>query len=223
MCGRFTQIRPWRELVKLYRLNDKYLTRNTAARYNIAPTQEVPFVHLDNDRKQTVSDGRWWLVPHWAKELQSKYSMFNARSEDAEKKPAFRDAYMAHRCLVPADGWYEWTKGEDGGRDPWYIHLPDGAPFSFAGLWAYNDKLDVTSFTILTAPAVTPIDQVHTRMPIALAAEVYDQWLDPEIPADEAKPLLWENLGAIFELYRVSRQVNSSKTDHANLVEPIAE
>jgi putative SOS response-associated peptidase YedK len=119
MCGRFTQIRPWREIVRLYRLTDKDATRNTEARYNIAPTQDVPFIHLDKDGNQSVSDGRWWLVPHWAKELQSKYPMFNARSEDAEKKPAFRDAYKAHRCLIPADGWYEWTKGEDGGKDPW--------------------------------------------------------------------------------------------------------
>ncbi|KZM49437.1 SOS response-associated peptidase [Labrenzia sp. OB1] len=213
MCGRFTQIRPWREIVRLYRLNDKYLTRNTAARYNIASTQEAPFVRLDNDGNQTVSDGRWWLVPHWAKELQSKYPMFNARSEDAEKKPAFRDAYKSRRCLVPADGWYEWTKGEDGGRDPWFIHLPDGAPFSFAGLWAYNDKLDVTSFTILTAPAVSPIDQVHNRMPIGLNKDAYDAWLDPGTPVPDAKVLLGNSLGSEFEYHRVGRTINSSKTE----------
>jgi len=224
MCGRFTQARPWRELVELYRLNDKFLKRNTAARYNIAPTQDVPFIHLDLEGNQTVSDGRWWLVPHWAKELQSKYPMFNARAEDAEKKPAFRDAYKSRRCLVPADGWYEWTKGEYGGRDPWFIHLPDREPFSFAGLWAHNTALDVISFTILTAPAVPPIEAVHNRMPVTLDEEVYDQWLDPQTPVDEAKELLGNNLGARFAFYRVGRSVNSSRTENdPGLIEPLAE
>ncbi|GAB2184951.1 SOS response-associated peptidase [Roseibium sp. LAB1] len=212
MCGRYTLISPWREIVRLYRLNDKYLQRNTEARYNIAPTQDVPFVYLDNDGNQAVSDGRWWLVPHWAKELQSKYPMFNARSEDAEKKPAFRDAYKTRRCLIPADGWYEWTKGEDGGRDPWFIHLPDMAPFSFAGLWAYNKALDVTSCTILTAPAVEPISQVHNRMPIVLDKTVYDAWLDHNTSVFDAKELLAKNRGSEFEFYRVGREVNSSKS-----------
>lgn len=213
MCGRFTQVKPWRELARLYRLTDKYLTRNTSARYNIAPTQDVPFVHLDREGNQVVSDGRWWLVPHWAKELPSKYPMFNARSEDAEEKPAFRDAYKSRRCLIPADGWYEWTKGEDGGRDPWFIHLPDQAPFSFAGLWAHNDKLDVTSCTILTAPAVAPIDKVHNRMPFVLAPDAYEGWLDPGTPVPDAKNLLSDNLGKEFEFYRVGRAVNSSKAE----------
>jgi len=222
MCGRYTQVKPWREIVALYRLTDKAAERNTAARYNIAPTQDVPFVHIDKDGNQTVSDGRWWLVPHWAKELQSKYPMFNARSEDAEKKPAFREAYNTKRCLVPADGWYEWTKGEDGGRDPWLIHLPDGAPFSFAGLWAYNKVLDVTSCTILTTAAVAPIDQVHNRMPVVLASEHYDAWLDAATPVADAKALLSDHLGSSFEFYRVDRAVNSSRTENdPSLIAPV--
>ena len=224
MCGRYTLISPWRELVRLYRLNDKFLQRNTEARYNIAPTQDVPFVHLDNDGNQVVSDGRWWMVPHWAKELQSKYPMFNARSEDAEKKPAFRDAYKSRRCLIPADGWYEWTKGEDGGRDPWFIHLPDMAPFSFAGLWAHNKELDVTSCTILTAPAVEPISHVHNRMPIVLDPAIYDAWLNSSTPVTNAKALLAENLGTKFQQHRVGREVNSSRTGNSpDLVHPITD
>ncbi|MEM9633749.1 MAG: SOS response-associated peptidase [Pseudomonadota bacterium] len=222
MCGRYTQIRPWREIVRLYRLTDKFEERNTAARYNIAPTQEVLFIHLDKDGVQTVSDGRWWLVPHWAKELQSKYPMFNARSEDAEKKPSFRDAYKSRRCLIPADGWYEWTKGNDGGRDPWFIHLTDMAPFSFAGLWAHNPALDVTSCTILTAAAIAPISQVHNRMPIVLQQSEYDAWLDPDTSVADAKALLSYNLGSEFSFYRVGRAVNSSKTDNdPSLIEPL--
>ncbi|WP_298962033.1 SOS response-associated peptidase [uncultured Roseibium sp.] len=214
-------MKPWKEIHRLYNLTAEYLHLNTAARYNIAPTQDVPFVHVGEGGDLEVSQGRWWLVPHWAKELQSKYPMFNARSEDAEKKPAFRDAYKTRRCLVPADGWYEWTKGEDGGRDPWFIHLPETAPFSFAGLWAHNTTLDVISCAILTAPAVAPIDRVHTRMPIVLDQSAYDGWLDPQTPVPDAKALLGSNLGSQFEFYRVGRQVNSSKTDGAEMVEPI--
>lgn len=127
MCGRFTQMLSWRELVGLYRITDKFLSRNTEARYNVAPTQTVPFVRLDDEGNQVVDDGRWWLVPHWAKEMP-KAAMFNARIETVDTSPAFRDAFKMRRCLIPADGFYEWTKNEDdGGKDPWLIQLPGGA------------------------------------------------------------------------------------------------
>jgi putative SOS response-associated peptidase YedK len=125
MCGRFTQMLSWRELVALYRLTDNYLIRNTEARYNIAPTQTVPFIRLDENGEQIVDDGRWWLVPHWAKEMP-KAVMFNARIESVEKAAGFRDAFKARRCLIPADGFYEWTKADDGGKDPWLIQCPAG-------------------------------------------------------------------------------------------------
>jgi putative SOS response-associated peptidase YedK len=207
-------------MYNLIRPEDK--ARNTAPRYNIAPTQDVLFVHLDTEGCQVVSDGRWWLVPHWAKELTSKWPMFNARSEDAHKKPAFRDAYKSKRCLVPADGYYEWTKNEDDGKkDPWLIQLPDAQPFSFAGLWAYNSALDVTSCTILTAAADPNISELHNRMPIILKQEAYDNWVNPEVPVDEAKGLLAENLGGDLTYFRVSRTVNSSKAEGPECAERI--
>ncbi|WP_425665449.1 SOS response-associated peptidase [Sinorhizobium fredii] len=129
MCGRFTQMIEWAELVRLYRLADKWYGRNTPARYNVAPTQTVPFVHQGRDGEQELSEGRWWLVPFWAKEMP-KHPTFNARSEEADVKSSFKDSFKAKRCLIPADGFYEWTKGEDGGKDPWFIHLPDRKPFS---------------------------------------------------------------------------------------------
>lgn len=182
----------------------------------------MPFIHLDKEGSQKVSEGSWWVVPHWTKELQSKYPIFNARSEDAENKLAFREAYKAKRCLIPADSWYEWTKGDDGGKDPWFIHLTERKPFSFAGLWAYNTNLEVTSCTILTAAAVAPIDQVHNRMPIVLSPEHYDAWLHPATPVADAKALLSDNLGSSFEFYRVGRAVNSSKTENdPSLIEPV--
>lgn len=108
-----------------------------------------------------------------------KQAIFNARIETADTSGAFKDAWRETRCLVPADGFHEWTKNpDDGGRDPWHIHLPDGAGFSFASLWAHNRKLDVTSCTVI-APAAEPMSRLHDRSPVILDPAVYDAWLDP--------------------------------------------
>lgn len=122
--------------------------------------------------------------------------MFNTRYEDADKKPSFREAFKSKRCLIPADGFYELTKADDEKKDPWFIYLPDRKPFSFAGLWAHNDNLDVTSCTILTAAAIELVKELHSRMPVILDPSAYDAWLDPETPVPGAKALLSENLDA---------------------------
>ncbi|MCY1325918.1 putative SOS response-associated peptidase YedK [compost metagenome] len=210
MCGRFTQMMEWAELVRLYRLADNWYGRNTPARFNVAPTQTVPFVHQGRDGEQELSEGRWWLVPFWAKEMP-KHPTFNARSEEADVKSSFKDSFKSKRCLVPADGFYEWTKGEDGGKDPWFIHLPDRKPFSFAGLWAYNKTLDVTSCTILTMAAGQPMKQLHDRQPVILEPEAYDVWLSSETTTPDAKALLQRNLDGELEFHRVSRDINSSR------------
>jgi putative SOS response-associated peptidase YedK len=215
MCGRFTQMMPWPELVRLYRLGKvEDIARNTPARYNVAPTQTVPFVHHDANGDQALNEGRWWLVPWWAKEMP-KAAMFNARIETVDTSGAFKDAWKSKRCLIPADGFYEWTldpadpKGKT--KDPWFIHLPGPAPFSFAGLWARNDKLDVTSCTIITAPAVAPVTQLHDRMPIILDPAHYDAWLSASTPVTDLKGILAHHLDGQVQFHRVSRDVNSSK------------
>lgn len=116
MCGRFTHHLPWSEIHGLHQLTlDNDRGRNTQPRYNIAPTQNVLFVHNDADGKQIVDEGRWWLVPFWAKEMP-KATLFNARSETGSTTPAFRDAFKSRRCLIPADGFYEWTVNADDGK-----------------------------------------------------------------------------------------------------------
>lgn len=167
-------------------------------------------MHNDREGKQVVNEGRWWLVPFWAKEMP-KYATFNARSEEVEKSSAFRDAFKSKRCLIPADGFYEWTKADDGGKDPWEIYLPDHKPFSFAGLWAHNDKLDVTSCTILTAAAGDPMEKLHSRQPIILEPAVYDEWLAADTSPARAKELLRHDLDGELMFHRVSRDLNSSK------------
>ncbi|TIV09477.1 MAG: SOS response-associated peptidase, partial [Mesorhizobium sp.] len=175
MCGRYTRYLSWSEIHRLYRLTtDWERQRNDAPAYNIAPTEDVVFVTAGEDGNHKLREGRWWLVPWWAKEMP-KGSMFNARSETADTSGAFKDAFKSKRCLIPADGFYEWTQSPaDKGRDPWYIFLPDHRPFSFAGLWAHNDNLGITSCTILTAPAQEPMVSLHDRQPVILAPEVYD-------------------------------------------------
>lgn len=218
MCGRFTRFHSWADIHRMYRLLPATEAgRNTEARYNIAPTEDVYFVTTSEEGGQKVRQGRWWLVPWWAKEMP-KGAMFNARIETADTGGAFKDAWKSKRCLIPADGFYEWTRNQShGGRDPWFIGLPGTQPFSFAGLWAHNSKLDVTSCTIITMPAGEPVAQLHDRQPAILAPEAYDAWLDEATPADKVKPLLSRNLDGELQFHRVDRSVNtSSKTDKPN-------
>ncbi len=227
MCGRFTRYLPWSEIHRLYRLTAPADTgRNAPARYNIAPTEDVLFVTAGEDCGQKLREGRWWLVPWWAKELP-KAPMFNARMETADTSGAFKDAWKSKRCLIPADGFYEWTKSPaDDKRDPWFIHLPGNRPFSFAGLWARNDKLGITSCTIVTMPAAEPVSKIHDRQPAILAEEAYDAWLDRATPAGEVKPLLARNLDGELQFHRVDRKVNASSrtekpNDDAAMVNPL--
>ena len=229
MCGRYTRYLPWSEIHRLYRLTAPAdVGRNTQPRYNIAPTQDVLFVTKgENGSDHRLREGRWWLVPWWAKDIP-KGAMFNARSETVDTSGAFKDAFMSKRCLIPADGFYEWTiSPADKGRDPWHIFLPDHKPFSFAGIWAHNDKVGVTSCSIITMPASDPMTTLHDRQPVILDPDVYDAWLDPETPPADAKQLLHENLDSNLEFYRVGRDVNTSAKDkepydRPTMIEPVA-
>lgn len=222
MCGRFTNELTWPELYALYNIHNEGPKTNAQPRYNIAPTQDVDFVHLDKAGNMELDRGRWWLVPFFSKELP-KAAMFNARIETIDTSGAFREGFKSRRCLIPADGYFEWTKNEeDGGKDPWLLRLPEGRPFSFAGIWAHNDNLGVTSCTIITAPAVPEIDHIHTRMPIILAPEAYRTWLNTEIQGTDAKALLLDaQIDSQLEFYRVGREVNSSRYEGTDTKKPL--
>jgi putative SOS response-associated peptidase YedK len=215
MCGRFTNEMTWSEIHALYSILDKGPPpSNMPPRYNIAPTQSVHFAHKDSDGHLMVDYGRWWLVPFFAKELP-KAAMFNARIETVDTSGAFREPFKSKRCLIPADGYFEWTtSAEDGKKDPWLFQMPEAKGFSFAGIWAHNDKLDVTSCTIITAPATQKISEIHDRMPVILDPAAYDEWLDTDIKGNDAKALLRsQNLNDNLEFHRVGRGVNSSRYD----------
>ncbi len=218
MCGRFVIDYTWAEIHAAMSLIPVVAAgRNDPARHNVAPTQDIGFL-TQSDGEYVVKDGRWWLVPHWATELP-KYPMFNARSETVREKSSFRTAFETKRCLIPASGYYEWTKGDDGKKDPHFIYLPNKQPFCFAGLWAYNSNLDITSCTILTAAAVPEIEPLHHRMPIILDQSLYEQWLTGE--PTSAYQLLNDNLCSYLQSCRVGREVGKSTATGAGLIEPL--
>ncbi len=224
MCGRFIIQATWAEYREYLTgfVPESALGRNDPDRYNVAPTQDIPFIASIGGECQ-VMDGRWWLVPFWAREIP-KWALFNARSEDAYNKPAFREAFKSKRCLIPASGYYEWTKNaEDGGKDPWAIHLPDWEPYAFAGLWARNDNLDVTSCTIMTVatPKGIEISGLHNRIPIILQSDQHGAWLDTETGVDEAREVLTHHRAAELTAYRVGREVNRNTAQGRELIEPV--
>lgn len=160
-----------------------------APSWNVAPTDRVPVVLPRRDPppdgpRRLVQAARWGLVPHWAREVAGGGARINARAETAGTLPTFRSALARRRCLIPADGWYEWTRSEDGSRQPYYLTSRDGAPLAFAGLWArwYGAEPSLLSCAILTTAAVGPPAAVHCRMPLLLPRHAWDRWLDPDRP-----------------------------------------
>lgn len=225
MCGRYTQLRPWSELVALYRLTAVTPPLNLPPRYNIAPTQAVPIVRRPppGDARE-LALVRWGLVPFWAKDLAAGAKMINARAETVADKPAFRRAFRERRCLVPADGFYEW-QATGGRKQPYYLTLPEHRPFAFAGLWerwrspASGETID--SCTIIVCAANPQVRPVHDRMPVILEPQAFDAWLDPAAPPDVLKALLQPYAGPLA-VQPVSSRVNSVRNDDPSCLAPVA-
>ena len=223
MCGRYTQLMTWRELVELYRLTDDLPALNLPARYNVAPTQAVPAVRLEDGGRRLVRL-RWGLVPSWAKDLKIGAQMINARAETVAEKPAFRGAFKARRCLFPASGFYEWQKGP-AGKQPFYVTLADG-PMTFAGLWeAWRspEGETVESCCILTTEANAAIAEIHHRMPVILSPDAFKAWLDPAREAAQLQALLRPYPADETQARPVSSRVNSVRNDDAACLDAEAE
>lgn len=190
MCGRFTLHTDPHILAKLFGLDEvPYLE----PRYNIAPTQPVAIVRLDSGAEREWTHVHWGLVPSWAKDSSIGSRMINARSETVAEKPAFRAAFRRRRCLVPADGFYEWQRqGQQ--KQPYYITVDDGAPFAIAGLWEHWEGPDgsaLQSCTLLTTEANEALEMIHNRMPVILHPEDHGLWLGDgfEVASDEQSVL----------------------------------
>ena len=222
MCGRYTLAVSEKQLAEAFDLSSS-LPELTPS-YNVAPTQDIAAILGDGEERR-LALMRWGLIPSWADDPEIGARMINARSETVAEKPSFRAAFKKRRCLIPADGFYEWQK-TNGAKQPFHIRLQNGRPFAFAGLWETwqgDGGPEVRSCTILTTGANDLLAPVHGRMPVILDPENYDFWLDPDV--QEAEPLtglLEPYPSEAMEAYPVSRFVNSPSNDDPRCVEPAA-
>jgi putative SOS response-associated peptidase YedK len=221
MCGRYTLAAPVETLAEEFGVPGPL--PEVPPSYNVAPTQEVAAVLVDGGERH-LEMLRWGLIPSWADDPQIGSRMINARSETVAEKPSFRGAFRKRRCLIPADGFYEWQHTGNG-KQPYYVRAKDGSPFAFAGLWESWGRggEEIRSCTILTTEANEIVGEVHHRMPVIVAPENYEVWLDPDVRDTEwLTPLLTPYLADEMEAYPVSRFVNSPSNDDKRCVEPVA-
>jgi len=233
MCGRYALYTPIEAVARLFGVAEMH-AHDVAPRYNIAPTQEVPIVRRSPyPSAETPPAGalpprelalaRWGLVPFWAKDPAIGNRMINARGETVAGKPAFRAAFRKRRCLVPADGFFEWQKTDDG-KQPWYIRDAGGEPMALAGLWELWDPPDggepLASCTIITTGANELMRPLHDRMPVILDAPAREAWLAPDATPEQLQPLLVPAPDGVLEAWPVSRRVNSPFNEDSSLVEP---
>ena len=235
MCGRFVVANVASELVGVLRV-DVEGDDLPAPSYNVAPTAQVGIV-LDSAKTdpptRRLESARWGLIPGWAKDPKIGVKAFNARSEELEDKPMFRQALIKRRAIVPATGYYEWATTDDG-KVPYFITPADGSPMLFAGLyewWKDPQKAEddpskwLLSFTILTRDAVAPLGSIHDRMPLFVDADFADAWLDTEVDnvgdlldaAVDAAPAVVEGLTD----HEVGREVGNVRNDSPDLIRPV--
>jgi len=232
MCGRYTHLFTWRQLYEhlsaVIRTLDaaRFTTSGPPKHYNVAPTLDIPALRTEDDGIVPVFL-RWWLTPHWSKAPSTKYAMFNARSEDAASKPAFRAPFRKRRCVVPASGFFEWKKLGDKDKQPWYITRADGDPIYFAALWdrwedPTGEQAPVESCAILTTGPNAEMRELHHRMPCVLEPEDIEAWCDPAMTdPDKAADLLRPAPDGTLEAIAVSTRVNNArKNNDPSLIEP---
>ena len=216
MCGRFAFYSPSEATAALFGATT---STEVVPRYNIAPTQFIAAVRRDEEDAPELAMLRWGLVPFWAKDPSIGNRMINARSETVAEKPSFRNAYKKRRCLILANGFYEWRKEGDG-KTPYFISLADGSPFAFAGLWenwsSKESDESLQSAAIITTAASNFMAQLHQRMPVVIRPEQADRWLGGD------SELLSEVIDSSpeFRAWPVDRKVNNARNEVAALIDP---
>lgn len=222
MCGRFTLRTPLKDVVELFELAHYSQPQpGEWARFNIAPSQPIAAVRLDEQSQRRLDWLRWGLVPAWADDPAIGNQMINARGETVATKPAFREAFRQRRCLIPADGFYEWKK-EGGAKRPYYIHLEEQRPFAFAGLWERwrRGSNEIESCTIITTEANDLLRPLHNRMPVILDPAEFATWLDPRLSRpEELSELLRPYPDQYLKLHPVRTLVNSPNFDEPECIE----
>ena len=218
MCGRYAITSAPEAIRKLFGYAEQ---PNFPPRYNIAPTQPIPVVRLDQGVRH-FSLVRWGLIPAWVKDPKTFSLVINAREDSVLVKPAFRNAMRYRRCLIPVDGFYEWKVVGAGPKQPYYIRRRDGAPFAFAGLWeAWSgpNGEEMETAAIVTTVANRTLMPIHDRMPVIVPAETFAAWLDcRDVDAEAASRLLLPAPDDLLEAYPVSTAVNRVANDDASLI-----
>ena len=220
MCGRYASSRDARDLVDAFAVEeppDQVLPPS----WNVAPTDPV-YAVLERRGTRRLAVLRWGLVPSWSKDARGAARMINARRETVTSKPAFRAAYARRRCLVPADGYYEWQR--DGARkQPWFLTTRDGSPLAMAGLyevWSGADGARLWTCTVVTTEAADDLGHVHDRTPLLVPREAWDRWLDPEVD-DPGRHLLVPATPGVLDAWPVSVAVGNVRTNGPELVVPV--
>lgn len=219
MCGRFAITLPDDAMAALFDAvpgNDLPRIPN----FNVCPTNQVHTITSDDGHRR-LRPMRWGFIPHWYKSPTDGPLLINARAETIAEKPAFRAACRERRCLIPASGFYEWTKDADGKRLPWYIHPSEGEFLAFAGVWQVWDKGEepLTTCAIVTTDANKAMSQIHHRMPVILERDDWAKWLGEE--GKGAATLMHAPPEDALAFYRVEPKVNSNRASGAELIEPI--
>lgn len=231
MCGRFVSASPPEELARYFDVAE-VAERTLDPSWNVAPTDDVHVVLVD-DGVRRLEAQRWGLVPPWADDLKIGARMINARAETVAERNGFKAAFAARRCLIPADGFYEWqSRPGEKVKQPMFVRRVDGAPLAFAGIWerwkARRPGVDgappgwVRSCAIITGPANRTVAPVHDRMPVVLAPSTWVEWLDPAVDdLDQLRALLRQAPDDLVALHPVSTRVNNVREDDRGLVEPV--
>ena len=221
MCGRFTLTVDPEQLAVAFSLTT---VPDFEPRYNIAPTQQALVITADQPREAQFM--RWGLIPSWSKDAAIGAKLINARGESVAEKPSFRSAFKRRRCIVPFSGFYEW-QAQAGGKQPFYITVPDRPIGALAGLWeTWRDPSgeDIRTFTIITTEANAFMQDYHTRMPVVLDPDDVPVWLDPaDVPAPVLMSLVQRSVASDqMQAYPVSKTVNKPAVDAPELIEPLS-
>jgi putative SOS response-associated peptidase YedK len=222
MCGRYTLTSAPEAIRALFRYAEQ---PNFPPRYNIAPTQPIPIVRLVEGKREFALV-RWGLLPSWVKDPKAFSLLINARGESVLDKPAFRAAMKYRRCLIPADGFYEWQKAGTRKR-PFYVRAKDGGPLAFAGLWECwtgPNGEELGTAAIVTTRASHALSPIHERMPVVVPPEAFNLWLDCKaVDAETAAALIAPARDDLLEAHEIAAAVNRVANDTPALIEPLTE
>ena len=223
MCGRYASARSVQDLAVAFGIRDDHVESSLAADWNVAPTKPISAV-LDRGAGAVLTEVRWGLVPSWADDPSIGPRLINARLETAWEKPAFRGALADRRCLIPADGWYEWATLPDGTRQPYFLTRDDGQVLAFAGLWeVWRDAegRPLPTATILTGEAPEDLRDVHDRAPVVLPPTAWAQWLDRRSGEVDVRAVLRPTAAGVVRPRPVGPSVGDVRANGPELVEPV--